>query len=619
MKKGTKVMAALVAVSLLAPTQAWAASNPNHEQAKEKWKAEQKLLLPEAWKLGTKQSQVLSTLQSDQLNTKIKAPAKLQADKPLLQQLDGKKKSVSVKSVPKEMEKALDNVYKVFPELKDLKLTGAEILFETDDRPELWGFDFRSGNKKDEKVKRASVALIAKDEIIVDYFNYDYNKKPGKAPTEKVAKEKATAFLKKVLGSKASKYVISSVDIYGEEDEEDDEILGEADVDFLRTINSIPFEQRGINLSLDGDGKITRYYCNYETLMLDDSDFPDPKDAIKTSEVKSKYLKLEEMTLAYNSEEIVEYNQKTEKFNTKPVLKYMPSYYGPMNAITGEKVTMIDHKDEDATKPEIVKLQPEGKVLTASNRAEAESMLKEQFKIDVTGWDFDQYPDEDDEDEDEDEGRSDYLHYNWYIWDEDQDQEVYLTINKTTNQVLSFSHDIYEGRDKEDKLISEEAAKEIALDTFQKYAKTSMNEAQLSVARAPLDENDLPSWVNEEELPDYWNEDTYVFFLYELYQGVPIQDSRYGVVVDGNTGAVREVVFANTSKQLNLPDNKDTVSTSKAATAFGSNLMFEKVYTWPQFFGQKAPEPLLIYVANPQYEGYIDAFTGKFVRVKVTK
>ncbi|MGD8192393.1 YcdB/YcdC domain-containing protein [Brevibacillus ginsengisoli] len=611
MKKGTKVMAALVAISLLAPAQVWADQN-NHEQAKENWKKEQQLLMPGMWNPGQKQDQAFPTLHSNQLFTKSKSSAKLQMNKPLMQQLDGKKKSVSIKSVPKDMKNSLDNVYKIFHKLKDMKLVHAEILFESDEYPELWGFDFAVENKKGRIDQRASVAIVANDGTVLHYYYDDSNAKPGKAPTEKEAKDQASVFLEKVLGKKASQYVIDRVSIYHDrEDEEED--TGEARVDFLRTINGIPFDGRGVGLYVNGDGDINGYFCNYDTFALKESDFPDPKKAIQPGEVKSHYLKLIDMNLAYRNEQIVEYNEKTDEIKTKPVLKYVPSFIGAMDAITGKKATIFDSKDE--VKPENIKLQPEGKVLSASDRAEAEAVLKSQFKIDVTGWEYDQNSD----DEDQDTRSSEYLQYNWNLWDKEHGEEVFLMANKKTNQVLAYSHNIYKRKKEDQKVISKEEAKKIALDTFQTFAKTSMNEAQLSLAMAPMDEQDLPSWVDKEKLPNNWNTDNYLFFLNELYQGVPIDDSGYAVVVDAHSGEVREIAFADNSIKLALPDNKGTVSATKAKTALGNNLMFDAVYEWPNFYGQKTPEPMLIYGAIPHYDGYIDAFTGKLVRVKINK
>ncbi len=601
MKTSNKIMAALLAVSLLSPVPAWAAkSGEGHHPAKEQMKFEQSLLhktkmekTSEKWKLP----------QLDKLEAKWK---------------DAKKKSISAKEMPDEMEEMLKKAYDILPELKELKVTEAEIILESEDNPELWSFWFDGTDKNDKKNRSwAYLTLEPKDGIIVEYRMSNSKWESPKAPTEKAAKDKATAFLKKVLKDFAPIYKITEV--YRDEDskdEDDEEYDKLAYVHFSRTVHDVPYEGVGADIIIDGEGRILHYNADLEGISLDESVFPDPSDAIQQKDAKAAYSKLEEMTLAYRKEQPVEYDRKKDEYKTKPVLKYVPTYEGPMDAVTGDEFDIINNVRPES---DMIQLKPEGTVLTASSRQEAEALLKDLFHLDVTGWNFNQYPDENDEGEDE--KKSDFIHYNWYTYDDQRDEEVYMTINKETHQVTSYSHEVFNYDDEESDnpsdLISKNEAKKIAIENLQKFVKKEMTEGQLNLLYAPIEEADLPDWVDKDELPGYWKRNMYFYSLNELYQGVPIEDSQYAIAINAETGEITDLYFNDSDDEIKLPDNKNTATPEKAEDAYLNNMSFQMIYIWPDYYGQKAPKPALLYVAGPRYDGYIDAFTGKLVRFKL--
>lgn len=603
MKTANKLVAAVMAVCLLSPAPAWAAKQNDKQEA------------------GFKQSRLQQQLDYTGKGIQPLFPYSLTKQKTKLQGWDkqsaeyknAKKKQINVEKMPGEMEDILKKAHDIFPDLKEMKVTEAAILFEDGERPELWGFEFEKGDRQKEKFARARLTLEPKEGIVISYYFYDEEWKYDKPVTEKQAKEDAAKFLKKVLGDSASQYKATNVHLYGNDDDEDDdddddEVEKSAFVNFSRLINKIPYANDGIHIHIDGEGRVRNYDCDWRSLYIDESAFPDPKDAIKQKDAKNAYMKLEEMSLLYRNKQLVEIDYDKEEQKTKPVLKYVPSYYGNMDAITGKEAEDLDGSHREPS--EKIELAPEGIELKAASREEAEKMLKDVFAIDVTGWDFDQYPDEDDEDE------RDYVRYYWYNEGKDSEQEIALTIDKDSKQVIGFWKDEYMDDDKEEEVkVSEKEAKKIAIDTLQKYLPADMKEGALIMESSP-NSIDLPDWVDEDELPKYWLNSDYHFVLHELHQGVAIEDSVSWVRIDSATGNILSLGFNRNEKDTKLPDNTKTVSPDKAEEAYVNNLDFELVYVWPEIYDQKAPNPLLVYTANSRAYGYIDAFTGKLVKIK---
>ncbi|MDD4239090.1 MAG: hypothetical protein PHT62_11140 [Desulfotomaculaceae bacterium] len=114
----------------------------------------------------------------------------------------------------------------------------------------------------------------------------------------------------------------------------------------------------------------------------------------------------------------------------------------------------------------------------------------------------------------------------------------------------------------------------------------------------------------------YWNSSPgiphpeYNFTFTCMHQGILVSDRGYSVTVDGPTGGITAFYDRNSSSSVTLPDSKNVVTTEAAKAEFLKSHPLRLVYLWPEYFGQKAPKPFLVYM--PDYGAsmeYIDAFT----------
>jgi len=65
-----------------------------------------------------------------------------------------------------------------------------------------------------------------------------------------------------------------------------------------------------------------------------------------------------------------------------------------------------------------------------------------------------------------------------------------------------------------------------------------------------------------------------------------------------------------------LPDNRNVVPAETAKAEFLKQHPLKLFYIWPEYYGQKAPSPYLVYIPDhgSNWGGYIDAFTGQTVK-----
>lgn len=574
MNKVSKTLAAVIAVSLLIPAQAWAAKK-NH----------------------TEQKYYFDDVQWQQQ----KLP---EMDKLTLQLKDAKKKNIPIQRLPAEMDQELKRIIQLFPELQGVPLNYVDIILRTDDQPELWSFSFWTNDGMDKAI-HANIVIEPESKVILEYQYQNPLVKSNTPLSEAKAKKLASVFMKKVLGGVANdysfKYVIPAV-IETEENQENYFTL----IGFERLVNKIPYNNPGVYMQMVGE-RVTHYSCDLETYLVDPALFPDPGDALTKSEARSAYKKLLEMNLLYREKQLFDRNGNETKY--KPVLTYEPSYTGAMDAFTGQ--AMFDPDQLFPQTPEQVNVTPEGRKIFVSSLRQGEKLLKSEFGIDVSEWNITSISTGEDED-----GNIFFLEYEWENRpEEDLEESAWFSIEPSTNRVKAFEHYEYRNNNTTVK-VSLEEAEQLALATLQKYLQEPMKETQLTLMHSPEDQLTLPDWIDDEQLVGF-DQNYYQFRLEETNQGVPIAERVYPVRIDAATGEANYIEFGKDLDEVSLPDNKNTVSPAKAKTSYINNLNFDLLYIWPEYFGQKAPKPVLVYNTSYKSDGYIDAFTGKFVRTKI--
>ncbi|OPX87835.1 MAG: hypothetical protein A4E53_02333 [Pelotomaculum sp. PtaB.Bin104] len=149
---------------------------------------------------------------------------------------------------------------------------------------------------------------------------------------------------------------------------------------------------------------------------------------------------------------------------------------------------------------------------------------------------------------------------------------------------------------------------------MQKYMEQGTVELEICVYSTQ--EESIPDWVDRSKLEDCLERPwpSFHFTFTYTHQGIPVSDRLYVIAVDGLTGKVTAFHDGSISSPVVLPDSENIVTAEAAKAEFLKNqqLPLRLVYLWPEYFGQKAPKPLLVYMPEYSYGGkYIDALTGK--------
>jgi len=155
---------------------------------------------------------------------------------------------------------------------------------------------------------------------------------------------------------------------------------------------------------------------------------------------------------------------------------------------------------------------------------------------------------------------------------------------------------------------------------LQKYLQTGSTEMEMQVS--PDAEIKVPDWVDQSKLGVQERPRPVIAFIFnQVHQGVPVMDRAYSVRVDALTGKI--VGFYNgkgvssvTLPNVALPDNRNVAPVETAKAEFLKQHPPKLVYLWPEYFGQKAPSPVLLYIPKPGIGSgfFVDAFTGKTVK-----
>jgi len=526
---------------------------------------------------------------------------------------------------------ALEEIYQIVPELKELSVEGVYNEGEA-----TWGV-FLNDNTGDvgPDIRRTHANLTFKTDtgelLRFDIRNPDWAS--VEFPASGLAKEKAAEFAGQVLGDKMKDYQMNEQISYGggsSRDDKGNEIRwASANVQFERLINGIPFLNSGIRVSVDAAGHVTEYYTDgsykrndsIKDSGLDPAVFPDPALAVTKEAAAEIYAGLLEMKLNYVERQPMQYPYPIlgdEEVETRPVLIYTPTpaMYAFIDAVTGKP--LAESHEQPLTS--LIRLAGEGKKLVAGTPEAAAALLADETGIDISGMKFIR-----------EEERGEYLNsgikvkeYSWHSEPRtgqggmpDYGVNRFLTISTLadTGQVVGFSLYDESGRGQKG-TVTRETAQETAMQFVQRYLEQGAVELVMSSFQAQ--EDSIPDWVDRSKLPDNEQRPEFHFTFTLTHQGIPVSDRYNYVTVDGLTGRITAYSSGNSSSSLTLPDSGNVVTAEAAKAEFLKSLPLRLVYVWPEYFGQKAPKPLLVYLPDYSYGGkYIDALTGKTVTLEV--
>jgi len=444
---------------------------------------------------------------------------------------------------------ALAQLLPVVPKLKDFSIQSVSI-DEDDGEEQVINIHLRKSDS--EKYPYASVQIDPKTKEIVLFSIQEGVDKTDRADKE-LAKEKATAFLKALLGDEAKKYTPREHDI------------GKSgSIVFDLFVDGILFNAGSIRVGVNIHGDITSFSRNLAGQQFQDpKKFPKPDHVISQEEALSAMAKT--LRLVY---------EEKNGWTNAPVLKYVPELDGEMNAETG----VVEHSFKTSSNKygQPFSVQPLGKKWSIRSEQDAQQVLKEVLQIGTEGLQFRQ------------------LQGSTYEWIGKEGERLFVAADEKTGGLVSVGN---RGVKTEGKgRLTKEQAKRKALDTLEPYLDKSVTSLQMR------------------EMYAVSGTDRYSFFFHRSHDGIPVEDHSYEVVIDLASGTVIELTGSFDRKHVDLPDKDQAVDPETAMQEF--RVAHQATLIYSAFDNDGIGDlPSLVYDFKAKTTGfsYIDALTGKSV------
>ncbi|MEW5899668.1 MAG: YcdB/YcdC domain-containing protein, partial [Bacillota bacterium] len=509
-------------------------------------------------------------------------------------------------------QQALEKVYQAVPELKELSVQHVN-----NEGDKTWSVMLSDRAPGTERGIQSANAYLTFETATGELISYNFQNPAWaseKVPSPTLAREKATAFARQILGDKIKDYAPGD-DLgfsgTGTQDDKGNKITWvSADVPYYCLVNGIPLLNSGFRLGVDVFGHITSFHREKDE-GIDLTRFPDPSRAVTREEAEKTFAGMLEMKLQYSERQhLYAPGFEPEKGETRPALVYVPISMATIDALTGKPLAEFM---PSFPQPQRLTLQGEGQQLIARTPEEAAKLLADAFGIDMTGMQF--------------QGASDLQSFpdrgikqKSYTWntippkgtegkpdyDYRQMRFVHLTTIAGTGQVISYNYQDESGRGQKGS-VSREAAQDTAVKFLQKYLQTGPAELEMRVY--PDAEERIPAWVDQSKLKDQERPRPVISFTFnQVHQGVPVMDRACSVQVDALTGKIVGFYCGISGSPVPLPDNHNVVPAETAKAEFLKQHPLKLFYIWPEYFDQKAPSPWLVYIPDPGFSwgGYID-------------
>ncbi|BCV22558.1 hypothetical protein hamaS1_26270 [Moorella sp. Hama-1] len=511
-------------------------------------------------------------------------------------------------------KQALEKVYQAIPELKELSVQDV-----TNEGDKAWFVMLGNRTPGTDGGIQGAYAYLTFDTATGELLSYNFRNPAWaseKVPSPALAREKAAAFARQILGDKIKDYVQGDDMGFGgggSADEKGNKIYwAEANVPYYRLVNGVPLMNSGFRVGVDVFGHITSFYRDKEN-GIDPANFPDPSRAVTREEAEKAFAGMLEMKLFYLEHPFYGLF-KPEKGETRPALVYAPASLAPIDALTGKPLAEFMPPFSESQR---LTLQGEGRQLIARTPEEAARLLTEAFDIDMTGLQFHGASDV----ESFHDGETKQKSYTWSTLpqkgadgkpDYRQARYVHLTTNAGTGEVISYNLQDESGRGQK-ATVSREAAQDTAVQFLQKYLPAGPVELEMPVY--PEVEERIPAWVDKSKLKEQARPLPVISFTFnQVHQGVPVMDRACSVQVDALSGKIIAFYNGISGAPVSLPDNRNVVPAATAEAEFLKQHPLKLVYIWPEYFDQKAPSTYLVYIPVPGPDFYVDAFTGKTVQ-----
>ena len=171
-----------------------------------------------------------------------------------------------------------------------------------------------------------------------DYRNYDSEKKV-KQTFAKLTDAQLIDYAKKAFKmldpdlADKGKYSVGSIDLFG----------NNATINFDRMENGVAVEGNGGTVTVNKNtGELVSMRIEW---FWNDTKFGSTASKLTADEARATYKSLTTLTPIYRI--VDKYNEKTEKFEQKAVLLYLPSFTDEIDAVTGKPSTIWDDMDND--------------------------------------------------------------------------------------------------------------------------------------------------------------------------------------------------------------------------------------------------------------------------------
>lgn len=457
-------------------------------------------------------------------------------------------KAVMVASAPSNAkftkEQAIAQAKKLFSIPDDYKIENTSFRAADVWRPfPEWSFNWVKKSANHEAQSSIYISIHADTGELTNYSSYSPNQsKPvAKTITRDAAQKIALNFISKMASTRADE-----VQLYTKDVPTPKTPLGTNVVHYFRysrVVNNIPFPDNGIDIAVDGSGKLQNYSLNWNDKIKFEQQKP-----ISSDEALEAFKKYADVKLSY----FLPWEKDRSSDTSTPILAY-PNPFNTifLDAETGNPLTIGLNEYKPNEKPVPVSDQPlsplyTGEPLDQDSASSYASKLFDLSDYDVQSANYNE---------------NDYRG-NRPVWDlqferKDKAPEkrfVYVSLDAKNGDILSYNMDMGypTPATKEKPAITEEQGKEKAIQFIRQYSPSLASSMYL-----------VP---NVDDYKYQAEQGRMVFNFRRMIDGIPAATGDANVTLDMKTGKVL-YYYLNSGKEnypTKLPDHKSEADALKA-------------------------------------------------------
>lgn len=460
--------------------------------------------------------------------------------------------------INKLVEKGVKKAASLIPYLKDYPVR--EVVVK--DSPYLLVNNYKS---KENNAEFVALVLDKNTGDLLEFGKHELNNQKSQTlyPIDK-SKEAAVSFMKKWYGEDMAGYQLDGDGVAKVFDGQTNRIQ------FVRMVNGVPFPDDMIQVQVDHEGQITGKSLGMNIEKISFANLDQILSKEKAEKQLSTYMKLR-----YSLDQ----DGKTYK------LLYIPAFSGKLDAVSGKGSVNMPYHSKVNVKP-MGTSQP-----VVKSREEAQAYLTQR-----TGYDFAKanvfFEDLTGE-------KPVIIDYFWktkkwegrttYSWRTEDGRIGSMLIEPKTGAIVNY-HVIDTSVSKaSDKKLTQEQALQLAMNELAEIAPIGTGELLL---------------LQSGEYDDSTNQ--YAFHFVRQEQGIPVEDWRTGISINGSNGKVMGIDL-NEKVDGVMSDPKKAISQEEATTA-----LLKKYPLQLQYILQEEGKASLVYTLPRLFDAKIDALTGEF-------